>query len=204
MEESMFIKDIVGIIKKYLWVIILVAVIGGIAGKLLASNGQPPTYQNSALVLLEKQNEKTALNINQPDDYNRFLNTAQTLVNTPVILKSVKDELGLKESVNKLTDEVSSTIENGSQVLRITVENSNAKQTTNIANKTADVFTRNIRHYLNVKSARVVQPAPSGHETPVLHSRTKANIAMGVIIGLVIGLALAFLFHSIGRKKTAA
>lgn len=201
MEESMLIKDIMIVIKKYLWVIILAAVVGGVAGKLLASHGQPPTYQNSALVLLEKQTDKTVLNINQPDDYNRFLTTAQTLVSTAAILKPVKSELGLKDSISKLDSEVSATIENGSQIINITVQTSNAKQATKIANKTAEVFQRDIKNYLSVKSAKVVEPAQAGHETRILHSRTKANVAMGVIIGLVIGLALAFILGSLGRKK---
>jgi capsular polysaccharide biosynthesis protein len=203
MEESMFIKEIMVTIKKYLWLIILLAVIGGVAGKFLASNGQPPTYKNTSLVLLEKQNDKTAININQPDDYNRFLNTAQTLVNTPVILKSVKSELGLKDSLSKLSGEVNPTIENGSQIINITVETSNAKQTTKIANKTADVFARDIKNYLNVKSAQVVEQAQSGHETQVLHSRSKASMVMGVIIGLVIGVVIAFILGSFGRTKKA-
>ncbi|MDP4103598.1 MAG: hypothetical protein Q8935_01490 [Bacillota bacterium] len=204
MEESMFIKDIMTTIKKYLWLIIVLAIIGGVAGKYLASKGQPTTYQNTALVLLEKQIDKTAININQPDDYNRFLNTAQTLVNTPVFLKTVKSELGLKDSLSKLSEEVNPTIENNSQIINITVETSNAKQTTKIANKTADVFARDIKNYLNVKSAQVVEQAQSGHETQVLHSRSKASMVMGVIIGLVIGLVLAFILGSFGRTKKAA
>jgi capsular polysaccharide biosynthesis protein len=202
MEESMLIKDIMLVVKKYLWLIILVTVIGGVAGKFLASNGQPPTYQNTALVLLEKQTDKTVLNINQPDDYNRFLTTAQTLVSTPAILKSVKSELGLKDSLSKLGSEVNATIENGSQIINITVQDSNAKRATTIANKTADVFQSDIKNYLSVKSAQIVEPAQAGHETPILHSRTKANVVMGVIVGLVIGLVLAFILGSFGRKKT--
>lgn len=204
MEESMFIKDIMRTIKKFFWVIILLALIGGFVGKFSASNGQPPTYQNSALVLLEKQNDQTALNINQPDDYNRFLNTAQSLIKTPVILGMVKDELGLKDSLSKLRGEINPSIENGSQIIRITVETSNAKQTTKIANKTADVFQRQIKNYLNVKSTKAVEHAQSGQETQILHSRTKANITMGVIIGIVLGMLLTFLMSTLGHNKVKA
>jgi capsular polysaccharide biosynthesis protein len=201
MEESMFINNILRTIKKYFWIIILLAVIGGIAGKFSASNGQPPTYQTSALVLLEKQNDKTVLNINQPDDYNRFLNTAQTLMKTPIVLNTVKNELGLKDSINKLRGEVTPNVENSSQIIRINVETSNANQATKIANKTAEVFQQQIKNYLSVQSATIVEHAEFGQETQILHSRTKANITMGVIIGIVIGTLLTFFMGSLGRNK---
>ena len=204
MEESVFINEIIRTIKKYLWIIILLALTGGLAGKLLASNGQPPTYQASTLVLLDKQIDKTALNINQPDDINRFLNTAQTLINTPVILKPVKNELGLDLNVNKLNGEVSTTIENGSQIIKITVEDPKAKQATLIANKTSEVFQREIKNYLSVKSVQIVKSAQSGQESQILHSRTKANIVMGVIIGLVIGIIVAFFMNFLKRGKASA
>src|SRR5207248_2062548 len=124
-----------------------------------------------------------------------------SLIKTPVILGVVKDELGLKDSLSELKGEITPSNENSSQLIRITVETSNAKQTTKIANKTADVFHQQIKNYLNVKSAKVVERAQYGQETQILHSRTKANITMGVIIGIVLGMVLTFLMSTLGHRK---
>lgn len=205
MEESVFFKDIMRTVKKNLWLIILLAIIGGVAGKFLASKGQPPTYQASAMVLLDKQNDKTALNIVQPDDLNRFYSTAQALINTPAILNPVKSDLRLGMKMDKLSGEISTSIPNtNSQILDITVEDPSAGMATKIANKTAGVFQKEIKNYLSVRTVKIVESAQAGQETKILHSRTKANIAMGVIIGLVIGFVFAFLLDFIRRGKTAA
>ncbi|WP_462410957.1 YveK family protein [Neobacillus sp. Marseille-QA0830] len=191
MDGSTYISDLIKLLKKYLWLIILLGVIGGVFGKISASKGPAPTYEASALVLIKPQFTQTNTIINQADETNRFLNTAQTLVNTPVVLKTVKKDLNLKENTKELAGKVKTSIENGSEILRITVDDSNSTKATNVVNKTADVFQNEIKKYLDVKSVQVVEKAIKGQESEIMQTRPNANMIMGIVIGLLIGVILS-------------
>jgi capsular polysaccharide biosynthesis protein len=204
MEESRYITDIFKTIKKFIWVIILFLIIGGVAGKVLSPNEPAPTYQAYALVLLEEQQTVSNVIINQSDENLRFLNTAQTLVTTPVVLDSVTKDLKLVYSRRELISKITAANENNSQVMRITVEDSDAKKATKIVNKIADEFEREIKGYLNVKTVRIVEKAQAGQELSIAHSRPNANILMGIIIGLVIGTLAAFVLDSFFKKRKAS
>jgi capsular polysaccharide biosynthesis protein len=201
MEESLLINDIIKVIKRYFWIILLSIIIGGVVGKMIASSGPAPTYRTSALVLLEKKQEEANVIINQADEIGRFMNTAQTLVETPAVLKAVKSDLNLDESPNELANKIEVTNENNSQILRISIEDSDAKKATKIVNGTAENFSQMVNQYLDVEKSQVVAKAVYGQESQILHTRTNANVAMGVILGLVFGGILAFVLNLLSKKR---
>jgi capsular polysaccharide biosynthesis protein len=203
MGESTYIGDLFKILKRFIWLIILLAVIGGIAGKVLAGNGPKPTYQTSALVLVKQQYDQRNTAINQADESARFMNTALTLANKPVILNIVKKELHLKENTKELERKVKVGIENGSHILRITVEDNNPSDATKLTNKVVEVFQKEIHNYIDVESVEVIEKAQSGQENQILQTRFNANIIMGVLIGLIIGVFLAFVLNAFVKKPRA-
>jgi capsular polysaccharide biosynthesis protein len=190
MEETTYIGDLFKIIKKYLWLILLIGIIGGLSGKMVTPP-QSTTYEASSLVLIKQQLNETNTIINQTDETNRFINTASTLINTAAILKPVKKELKIKEDVNDLASRVRVTNENGSHILKITVSDTNPKKATIIVNKIADVMKSEIGKYIDVETVKVIQRSENGQELAVLQSRPKANMIMGTVIGLVVGVILS-------------
>lgn len=200
-EESFFLEEIIKTVKKYFWVILLITILGGIAGRVLSSNGPAPTYEASSLIILEQKNNETNGVINQSSDSGRFFNTAQTLFNTPVILEPVIKELNLEKSVKELSAQVSVSNENSSQLLRVTVSDSNAQQATDIANSIVNVYQQEINNYLDVETVKTLEKAQSGQETQILHNRSNANMAMGVIIGFILGSLLAYILRFFSTRK---
>ncbi|WP_251551936.1 YveK family protein [Neobacillus muris] len=201
MGESTYIGDLFKILKRFIWLILLLGLIGGVAGKFLTGPAPAATYQTSALVLIKQQPNQTNTLINQADDTARFMNTAQTLVNTPVILNAVKKELGLKDNTKVIANKVKSGIENGSQILRITVEDSTPSAATNLVNNVAEVFQQEIGNYLDVTKVQIVEKAQKGQEAQILQTRSNANIIMGAIIGLIIGAVFSFVLSYTSKSK---
>ncbi len=202
MEGTMLINDIIKVIKKYFWIILLFALVGSGVGKMLVPAGPEPTYKASTLVLIEKKEAEAGIVINQTDEVGRFLNTAQTLIETSAILENVKSDLKLKESTNDLAGKIDVANENNSQIIRITAEDTDPKKATNLANTTAKHFSNNLDQYLKIETAIIVNQAKNGDETKILHTRSKANIAMGGILGLVFGTIIAFVLNiNFNRKK---
>lgn len=201
MEETLLLKEILTTLKRRFWIILLIAIIGGGIGKFIVSPGPAPTYEAFSLVLLEKQYEENKLIVN-PEDNVRFLNTAQTLIDTEVILEQVKSELNLDKSLTELAGQINVTNENNSQIIRITVEDSDPELATNIVNTTTDIFQEELGKYLDVERITIIEQAKPGQELQIIHSRENANTAMGVILGLVFGTFLAFALEVFKRRKT--
>ena len=93
--------------KKYFLVILLLIVIGGVVGRIMTSEAPPPTYSTSAQILLEKGNPETDdVIIYQSDENSRFYATVLTMVETPLILDTVKNNLNLEQSINELKEQI--------------------------------------------------------------------------------------------------
>lgn len=204
MEGKMLINDLIKVLKKYLWIIILAALVGGGIGKVLVPAGPAPTYKSSALFLIQKKQPEAGVIISQGDDTGRFLNSSVRLIETRAILDHVKNELNLEESTKDLADMIEVVIENNSNLIKVTVEASDAKKATDIANITVETFAKQASQYLDIDDVIVVDNAKSGLETEILHTRSNANIAMGVILGLVIGTIVAFVLNSLFNQKKIA
>jgi capsular polysaccharide biosynthesis protein len=200
-EDSFFLEEIIKTVKKYFWVILLITILGGIAGRVLSSNGPTPTYEASSLIILEQKHNESNGVINPNGDSARFYNTAQTLFNTPVILKPVIKDLNLEKSLKELSSQISVSNENSSQLLRVTVTDSNAQQATDIANSIVNVYQQEISNYLDVETVKIIEMAQSGQENQIVHNRSKANMAMGVLIGFILGSLLAYILRVFSNRK---
>lgn len=202
MEESILMKDILRTVKKYLWLIVILTIIGGIIGKLLVPAGPAPTYKAASLILIEKGNtNETNVIINQTDEMARFINTALTLVYTPAILETVIQDLKLDTTSKKLAKQVNAEVLNNSKIIQISATDSNAKSATEIANKAAEVFEKDINKYLDVKSVDIIEKAELDNAAQIVHSRSNANTVMGIILGLVIGTFMAFILKYFKRSN---
>jgi capsular polysaccharide biosynthesis protein len=201
MAESRYITDILRTIKRFFWLIALLIIIGGVAGKLLASAEPTHTYQAFSLVLLEEKQKNKNVIINQSDENVRFLNTAQTLVKTPIILDSVIKDLKLDDSTIDLGKKITAANENGSQVMRITVEENDPEKATAIVNKIIEIYEIKAKDYLDIDTLHILESAQPGLELQIQHSRPNASIVMGIIIGGVIGTLLAFILDYFFKKR---
>lgn len=201
MEASLFMKDVMSVLKKYGWLMLILAVLGGAIGRFAAPEGPAPTYKASSAVLIERNIKDTNVIVNQSDENTRFLNTAQVLLRTPVILDQVKENLGTDLTVKDLITKMTVVNDNNSQVIRVMVEAESAELASGLANETLEVFTKEVGNYLDVAKVAIVEPAVPGLETEVGHSRINANTIMGVIIGVVLGALASFVLNSLTKNR---
>lgn len=200
MEASLFLKDVLSMIKKYFWIILLATVIGAVVGRFVVSEGPEPSYQASSSIYIEKKLPETNAVINQSDENTRFLNTALTIIRTPMVLENVKDGLDLDMTVKDLAGKITVVNENNSQILKITADVKDANLATDIVNEAAGVFVKEIGKLIEVEKVVVVESATPGLETKIEHSRANANTAMGLIIGLIIGSLAAFALSYLSKR----
>jgi capsular polysaccharide biosynthesis protein len=198
--EELLINDVIKTMKKYFWVILIFTILGGIVGRIMMPEAANPTYEASSVVLLDPKVEEDNGGTKPIEDDGRFFNTAQTLINTPVILDPVIEGLNRDTTIKDLSNRVKVTIENNSQILRITVSDSSAEQATKIANKIVEVYSKEIHNYLDVEMVKIIEKAKKGAEDEIIFARPKANMMMGILIGLVLGTFAAFILNKFSNS----
>lgn len=111
---------------------------GGVANRVGA--GQQPLYAASATLLINSSpsmggNDLNAVNVGQ-----RLAVTYQQLVGTEPVLERVIERLGLPYDVEELQDKVSASTARDTQLLRISVSDTDPAAAATIANTVADEF----------------------------------------------------------------
>ena len=125
----------------------------------------------------------------------QLINTYNDIIKSPVILSKVIEELKIDTTPEQLTNQITLSSESESKVLKIEVQDSNPEQAANIANVTAEVFKEEIPSLMNVDNINILAPAKvSENPSPVKPNKT-LNIAIGAVIGIMLGIGLAFLLE---------
>lgn len=193
MEETISLKEIFQTIRKRLWLItIITAVIVATVG-VMSFFFLTPIYQSSTQILVnQKASEQPYLNQSDIRTNIDLINTYNEIIKTPTILDLVKEELNLTESLSNLITVGSS---NNSQVMKITVEHTDPQMAVNIANTTANVFKEQIVKIMNVDNVSILSPAELPENPVPVKPNPMLNMAIGLVVGLMAGVGLAFLLE---------
>lgn len=196
MNESINLKDIAKIIKKRLWLIIILTVISiGISAG-ISYYALTPIYQAQSQILVNQKNSSEGAYTWQSTETDlRLINTYNAIITSPVILMPVIDQLNLHLTSAQLTEQISLSSENDSKVVNIHVEDSNPSRAVEISNKIVEVFEEQIPQLMSVDNISILSTAKlSDKPTPVKPNR-RMNMAIGGLIGFMVGLTLAFLLE---------
>lgn len=132
MELRQYLK----IVRKWLWLIVLVAVVGG-AASYYTTNQLPRLYQATAKVMVGESFQKT--NPTQGDIATGSILAATyiQLVRTSAVLNGVRAELGIQTSVDELRDAVSASAIAGTQFIDVRANSTDPNRAAQIANAVA-------------------------------------------------------------------
>ena len=194
MEETTSIKDIIKIIKGRLLLIISLTIFS--VGIAIVWNFYivTPLYQSQTQILLNS-------NDNNSNDYSwtqietdiYLIDTYNDIITSTFILSKVIERLQLDITPEQLSSQITLSSESGSKVFEIEVVDSIPERAANIANKTAEVFKEEIPLLLNVDNINILAPAKI-NLYPISPNKT-LNIAIGAVIGVMLGVGLACLIE---------
>ncbi|MBD8069410.1 YveK family protein [Bacillus sp. PS06] len=198
MEETISLKELFQTLRKRLWMIIILTAVttavSGIASYLLIT----PIYQSSTQILVnQKSSDQAFFNQNDIRTNLDLINTYNVIIKSPAILELVKEELNLERSYSDLNNQITVGAEGNSQVVKITVEDEDPAMAAEIANTTASVFQREILDIMNVDvvSVTILAPAVNGENPSPVKPQPVLNMAIALVVGLMIGVGLAFLLE---------
>src|SRR5699024_8110173 len=123
----------------------------------------------------------------------QLINTYRDIIKSPTVLDEVVSNLELQESTSAISNEIEVTNQNQSQVVTVKVTDESAQRAEHIANEVAAVFQNTVPEVMNVDNVSVLAAADVGENPSPVSPQPMINIAIGLILGLLIGLGFAFL-----------
>ncbi|WNF22671.1 Wzz/FepE/Etk N-terminal domain-containing protein [Mesobacillus jeotgali] len=196
MEETISLKELLQTLRKRMNLILTITLLAILVSGIISYFLLTPIYQASTQLLVnQSKNEQSMYNYNEVQTNLQLINTYNVIIKSPAILDLVINELDLNMTTAELNGKINVASEKNSQVVNISVQDPNANQAAEIANKTAEIFTREISNIMNVDNVSILAKATVGEKQSPIKPKPLLNIAIALVVGLMAGVGLAFLLE---------
>ena len=200
MEETISLKEIFDILKKHV-AAILISMFAGLALASVATFFIITPKYNSQAQLIVKLPRTDATNAGDVNTNLLMINTYKDMITGDLVMSTVKDRLESEYDLDKTVSELKGAIQvqqsQNSQMFSIVATDTKPVDAEHIANTTAKVFHENAKDVLDVDKISIISNAQASM-TPV-SPNNKLNLAIGLVIGMMVGVGLAFLLELLDR-----
>ncbi|WP_207942069.1 hypothetical protein DOK78_003003 [Enterococcus sp. DIV2402] len=204
MEETVSLKEIFEVLKKHIALIIVSMFIGvGLAGAITFFVITPQYSSRAQLIVTLPQNENTNSNLNDVNYNLQMLNTYKDIIKEGDALalqvqERLEQDFDIVLTSTQIKEILEVTQSQNSQMFSISATSPKAIDAEHIANTAAEVFQETVKDVLtNVDKITIVSKATAS-STPV-SPNNKLNLAIGLLLGLIVGVGLAFLMQLLDR-----
>lgn len=196
-EETISLGELFSIIKRSKWLIASLAIIAALIAFLVSSFVISPTYEASTQVLVAPKQSEQSIDLGQVQSSINLVNTYRVIIQSPAILEQVQENvIGAPDTITNL---ITVNSEQNSQVINIKVQHTSPVLATDIANEISTVFAGEVRELMSgVDNVKVLSDA-SVPMSPV-KPNILLNTAIATVLGLMIGVAIAFLKVVLDRR----
>ena len=196
-EQKIDLRGIFKIIRKRLVLILFSALIVTTLGSIYTFFIASPVYTASTqLVVKLPDSDDSGAYAGQVAGNIQMANTINQVIVSPVILDKVQSNLNLSD--DSFQKQVTAANLTNSQVITLTVKYSNPYVAQKIADETANIFSMEAANLLNVTNVNILSKAKA--QTTPISPKPKLYLAISVIAGLVLGLAIALLKELFDNK----
>ncbi|MRH42683.1 capsular biosynthesis protein [Aquibacillus halophilus] len=176
-------KEYYDLIKKRLWLMILIIILTTLAGYFYDSkyNNYVPLYETSTRIIIGPEAESMV--------------TLMVMIKDPSILEKVIQELELTRTTETLAAQIDVVRLDESRVIQIAVTDEDPVLAANIANETARIFKEDIVSILQFSDVRLLSEAK---EMPYpLNEKSNGITIIAFVFGVVVSIGLVFLLDSL-------
>lgn len=196
MEETISLQELMNVIKKRLVMIVTIAIlavtIAGAVSYLLLT----PIYQASTQVLVTQQkSEQQSFNSQDIQTNLQLINTYNVIIKSPAILGKVIDNMSLDMTPAQLTEQIAVDSAQNSQVINVSVTAPSPIQAAELANTIGDVFQKEVQKLMQVDNVNILSSAVVPENPHPIKPNPKLNMAIAAVVGLMIGVGVAFLLE---------
>lgn len=192
MEETINLKEVLGVLKKRLIMIIALVVLSALTSAAISFYYLTPVYEASTQILVHQSNEDTVLDGNQVQTDLDLINTYNVIIKSPLILNQVIESMKLDLTAQELNSQIEVANAEESQVVEIFVVDDNRNKAIAIADNIVKVFQNEINEIMNVNNVSVLSSAKESTSLNPISPNPVMNIGIALVLGLALSVALSF------------
>lgn len=194
MEETISLKELLQTLRKRLGLITVITITAALISGIVSYFFLTPIYQASTQILVnESKNNQNLANSNATVTNETVMETYNVIIKSPAILDIVGEELETPMTTGQLNGKITVGSEGGSQVVKISVQDTDPIQAAEIANTTAEVFQKEVIKIMKIDNVSILAKATVPDYASPIKPNPELNVAIALVLGLMAGIGLAFL-----------
>ncbi|WP_270670112.1 YveK family protein [Paraclostridium bifermentans] len=201
MEDNIGIKGYLQIIKRKSWIIFLITFIAILVSTGVSFFGVNPVYEANTTLLVDinKKTGSEMITTEQLSVSEKLAVTYGEIIKSKSVLNEVEDSLDLKCGYEELSDKVNVSSINKTQIISVSVQDTNPKRATDIANAIPTAFQQEVKRITEANDVKVIDKAVVPNQ-PIKPNKATI-IAISAILGIMISLFIIFLLEYIRPKE---
>lgn len=192
--EEINLKDLFSYFVSKSFIVVILLAVSILASTIYSECIKVPQYRSYTTIVLtrsnEKENNSNGITQNDITLNQKLVSTYREIMKSRRILSQVIDNLDLDMEVEELSNMISVTNEEDTELIRISVSCKNKEDAKNIANEIAKVFSNEIVDIYNIKNVSIIDVAIEAKEP--YNMNTVKDLIISSVIGLVLGLGIIF------------
>ncbi|WP_125591044.1 YveK family protein [Companilactobacillus jidongensis] len=195
-EQNISMMQIVGILRKHIKAIFGTTIVVTLAAIFVTFFVMTPKYSATTQILVNRKlsEDMQSAQFQQVQADVQMISTYKDIITSPTVLKDVNKKVssypGYPGSMGALKGSLSISNSQNSQVFSVTAKSTDAGTAAAIANMTAKVFKKKVVKIMSVNNVSIVSEATAN--TKPVSPRKTLNVIAGIVIGAILGIALAF------------
>ena len=200
MEETIDLREYFAIIKKRFWIIGLITVIAMVVSGVISFFMLSPVYESkSTLIVNTEKNEETQMITGDQFSVSQKLAvTYGEIIKSRTVLEDVISNLKLDSEYEDLVEKITVSPVQDTQIISISVQDTNPKKARDIANEIPKVFEKEVKRITKANDIQVIDKAILP-ENPIKPNKIM-NVAIAAVLGMMIGLFIVFLLEYLDNK----
>ena len=192
--EEINLKEFWDYYKRYISYIIIAIVLCGALMFTYSNFIKEPMYSTSTTIVLVQDSESSnnGDTINQQDITlnQKLVSTYRQIFKSRLVVSQVIDKLNLDYTVDDLSKRIKVDSVDDTEILKITVTDSDPELAAKIANTLANVFDKEVTKIYNIKNVSIIDSAEIVENPSNIH--TLKDVLIAAVIGFAISSAIVF------------
>lgn len=200
MEETIDLKEYFQIIKKRAWIIALITSVAVVISAIISFFVLSPVYEASSTLIVnsDKAPGTEVITGDQINVSEKLAVTYGEIIKSKVVLDEVCEKLGISGGYQEISDKITVSPVNDTQIISVSVQDTNPKRATDIANAIPKVFTKEAKRITKANNVQVIDKA-NVPKAPIKPNKIM-NIAIAAVLGIMISLFVIFLLEYMDNK----
>ena len=200
MEETIDLREYFAIIKKRFWIIAIITVVAMVVSGVISFFMLSPVYESKSTLIVntEKNEETQMITGDQFTVTQKLAVTYGEIIKSRAVLESVISNLKLDSEYEDLVEKITVSPVKDTQIISISVQDTNPKKARDIANEIPKVFEKEVKRITKANDIQVIDKAILP-ENPIKPNKMM-NVAIAAVLGMMIGLFVVFVLEYLDNK----